>query len=94
MTHFIANIPGTMPQPMHNTAMTPDEMKRIINETLGKPVAELLEQTKGMAAVAKRLNADIAEIEADQKRRGIYGLAERQAMTANAAGPAQCTLPE
>ena len=78
--------------PKGNSAMTAEELKQIINEKLGKPVNDLLEQTKVMRQNFEKLKADIAEVEADQRRRGIYGLADRQKMAANA--DLRDTLPD
>ncbi|WP_417422455.1 hypothetical protein [Halomonas sp.] len=98
-THFVANVPGAVPQSLRVNArgdqggeMTEQEFKALIDEHLVKPLDALVGELRTAAERQKRISSDIAEIEADQKARGIHQQPSQQ-LTGNHAGYTD-TLPD
>ncbi|MGO3057720.1 hypothetical protein ACT3R7_12575 [Halomonas sp. AOP43-A1-21] len=104
-SHFATNVPGTNPTRWSGNAptnqggeLTEQELKEVIQDHLVKPLQtqiKSLQLTVDAAAEAqKRLRADIAEVEADQKARGIYREPQTTVVNQHQYRGPQDTLPD
>lgn len=97
-THFIANVPGATPQPLRTNVapgeLTKPELESVINEHLTKPASRLVDRINGVADKQASIRADIAEVAADQKARGIYREPQTTVVNQRQYSAPQDTLPD